>query len=370
MSEHKTHRTENDFKEFKRLEPSADNTKRDVAIRVSNLTIQFGKKKIVDNVSFEIRRGEINGFLGISGAGKTTIIRVLTCQINKKNWKGTVLINGLSPAMAGNKSKILSTIGYVPQLEEANIYYDLTPMQNVEIFASTFGISASAAKARAEELFKILDIPKDTWKNAATFMSGGEKKRLSVALGMINNPEILFLDEPTTGVDASKRFDILNYLKGINQKFGTTLLLITHDLEAANICDTVAILAGGKLVAFGNPAEFINSLPGNGRIIRLRIRDLDDAIIEKIAGIPFVAVISRVGNDTAELFIYGYESNYPLLVKTLIEMGIFPEEISQDKASFKRYFQLRIKSKSFFDALTAKENQKIEKNIDVEEENI
>jgi ABC-2 type transport system ATP-binding protein len=213
-------------------------------------------------------------------------------------------------------------------------------MQNVEIFASTFGLNKQEAKKKAEELFKILDVPKDTWNNKTMSMSGGEKKRLSVALGMINSPQILFLDEPTTGVDASKRFDILNYMKGINQKFGTTLLLITHDLEAANICDTVAILAGGKLIEFGNPIKFINSLPSNGRIIRIRIRDLEHKIIEKIESIEFVAVVSRVGNDTIEIFINGYDTNYSNLIKILIESGIHIEEVSQDRSSFKRYFQL------------------------------
>lgn len=324
---------------------------KEAVICVSKLSVKFGNNTVVDNVSFKIHRSEINGFLGISGAGKTTIIRVLTCQIAKKHWTGEVLINGLSPDIASNKSKILSRIGYVPQLEEANIYYELTPMQNVEVFGSAFGLDASESKKRAEELFTILDIPADTWNNASEFMSGGEKKRLSVALGMINSPEILFLDEPTTGVDASKRFDILNYLKGINQKFGTTLLIITHDLEAANICDTVAIMASGKLIDFGDPVKFINSLPGEGRIIRLVISGLNEEIIEKINEISFVATTSRVGNDTIEVFIYDFDTNYEFLIKTLIGMDIFPQEISQDKASFRRYFQLRVKSRSFFEQL-------------------
>ena len=172
-------------------------------IDVKNLNVSFGKKKIIHNVSFRVKKGEIIGFFGISGAGKTTIIRVMTCQINKKDWEGIVKISGLSPANKKNYQKILETIGYVPQLEELNLYYDLTPLVNVEIFASNYGMGKKKAQKVAEDLFSILEIPKDTWKKPLKRMSGGEKKRVSIALGLLHQPSILFLDEPTTGDSAS-----------------------------------------------------------------------------------------------------------------------------------------------------------------------
>ncbi len=169
-----------------------------IMVQVENLNVQFGKKHIVHDVSFNVGEGEIIGMFGISGAGKTTIIRVLTCQIEKKNWNDNVLVTGISPSKKGNHSKILSNIGYVPQLELLNLYFELNPMVNVEIFTSNYGMDKKEARKTAEKLFNILDIPKDTWKKRVKKMSGGEKKRLSMAIGLIHHPSVLFLDEPTT----------------------------------------------------------------------------------------------------------------------------------------------------------------------------
>jgi len=173
-------------------------TSENVMVQVENLTVQFGNKQIVHDVSFNVEEGEIIGMFGISGAGKTTVIRVLTCQIEKKNWTGKVLVTGLTPSKKKNHSQILSNIGYVPQLELLNLYFELNPMVNVEIFTSTYGMDKREAKLTAEKLFNILDIPKDTWKKRVKKMSGGEKKRLSMAIGLIHHPKVLFLDEPTT----------------------------------------------------------------------------------------------------------------------------------------------------------------------------
>ena len=167
-------------------------------VNVENLDVSFGNKQIIHKVSFQVKKGEIIGFFGISGAGKTTIIRVLTCQIAKKNWTGNVQVTGLTPANKKHHSKILSNIGYVPQLEELNLYYDLSPIANVEIFASCYSKKIKDAKKIAEDLFGILDIPEDTWEKPLKRMSGGEKKRVSMAIGLIHQPEVLFLDEPTT----------------------------------------------------------------------------------------------------------------------------------------------------------------------------
>ena len=174
---------------------------KDIIVNVKNLDVIFKKKKIIHDVSFQVYKGEIIGLFGISGAGKTTIIRVLTCQIMKKHWKGMVSVTDLSPRKKRDHSKILSNVGYVPQLELLNLYYDLSPLVNVEIFASNYGLKKKSAIKVAKDLFSILDIPEDTWKNPLEKLSGGEKKRVSMAIGLIHKPEILFLDEPTTLID-------------------------------------------------------------------------------------------------------------------------------------------------------------------------
>lgn len=313
-----------------------------IAISVQNLNITFGSKKVVKDVSFQVKKGEINGFLGISGAGKTTIIRVLTCQIPAKHWTGEVTVGGISPKKRANYGKILSKIGYVPQLEEANLYYDLTPYENLDIFASTYGLDKAAARQKADEIFKILAIPSDTVNNPVSNMSGGEKKRLSMALGMINAPEILFLDEPTTGVDASKRYEILNYLKRMNEKLKTTLMLITHDLEAAHICDTVAILKNGELIEYGAPKKLIESLPSKGQIVRLTFEILTEDMIDLIKKISFIKIVVRNGINTIEVFMDNFEQNLINLMDQLQKLHFKVIEMSRDIVSFQTYFQLRI----------------------------
>ncbi|MCK4480453.1 MAG: ABC transporter ATP-binding protein, partial [Candidatus Lokiarchaeota archaeon] len=291
-------------------------------VDVNNLNVKFGEKHVVNDVSFTVNKGEIIGLFGISGAGKTTIVRVLTCQIEKKHWTGNVMVTGLSPEKKSNHSKILSNIGYVPQLELLNLYFELNPMVNVEVFTSTYGMNKNKAKETAEKLFKILDIPRDTWKKRVEKMSGGEKKRLSMAIGLIHNPDVLFLDEPTTGVDASKRYDILSYLKKLNQKFNTTMFIITHDLEAALICDKVAILKDGRLLEFDTSQNLISSLPSEGLIARFTIEDLNEKLIAFIEKFPFIRRIIRVGNEAIEVLIENFEENLPKLIEYMVDNNI------------------------------------------------
>jgi ABC-2 type transport system ATP-binding protein len=325
-------------------------------IKVENLTVTFGEKEIIHKVSFEVEKGEIIGFFGISGAGKTTIVRVITCQIQKKNWMGNVDIARLSPTDKKNYSKILSKIGYVPQLEELNLYYDLTPFENIEIFASCYSIKGNNAKEIARELFTILDIPEDTWKHPVKMLSGGEKKRLSMAIGLIHKPEILFLDEPTTGVDAAKRYEVLTYLKKLNRRLGTTMFLITHDMEAALIVDKAAILREGRILEFDSNSNLISKLPSEGLVARLSIENLTEAKIRLIKQFPANLKIIRVGNEIIEVLMEDFEKNLPKLIQYIMENGLKIFSMSRDIASFRRYFQLRIQEEEEKDRLLTNDN--------------
>nr|MDO8085398.1 ABC transporter ATP-binding protein [Candidatus Sigynarchaeum springense] len=312
------------------------------SIVVDHLDVSFGKKKVISDVSFKIYKGEINGFLGISGAGKTTIIKVLTCQIPAKHWTGTVRVEGLDPAKPKNIQAILSKLGYVPQLEELNLYYELSPLDNVKVFAAAYGIPDSKVFELAEKYFTILDIPKDTWRHKVETMSGGEKKRVSIAIGLIHDPRLLFLDEPTTGVDASKRYDILNYLKKINRQLGTTMVIITHDLEAALICDTVSIIRLGKLLEHDTPLNLIQSLPSQGNILKITTPGLDNRVFRAMTKEPGVKHVMRAGNDTVEIFMEDVEHASAGLLERLVANGLAITEVTRERASFRRYFQLRI----------------------------
>ena len=328
-----------------------------VMVDVKDLNVIFDKNHIIHDVSFKVRKGEIIGLFGISGAGKTTIIRVLTCQIEKKNWNGNVRVTNFSPDKKRNHSIILKNIGYVPQLELLNLYYELTPMANIEVFSSTYGLDTKEAKTIAQDLFEILDIPSDTWDKRVKHMSGGEKKRLSMAIGLIHKPSILFLDEPTTGVDASKRYSILSYLKKLNQKLETTMFIITHDLEAALICDKTAILREGRLLEFDSPKNLINSLPSKGVVARFEINDLNEKKIAKINEFPPVRKVLRVGNEIIEILMDSFEKNLPRLIEYMIERGLIINSMSRDLASFRRFFQIRIQEEEEKETLNRDEGE-------------
>ncbi len=316
--------------------------KNEVVVEVDDLNVSFGKKRVVKNVSLTVNSGEIIGVFGISGAGKTTMIRVITCQLKKKFWTGTVKVTKLSAARNKNHSKILGNIGYVPQLEELNLYYDFKPYANIDTFASTYGMDVKKAKKVAEDLFTILDIPKDTWDKKLRKMSGGEKKRVSMALGLIHQPAILFLDEPTTGVDAYKRYSILTYLKKLNAQLGTTMFIISHDMECSLVCDKAAIMREGKLLEFGKPADLIASLPSNGVIASFTIEDLNKKKIEEIKEFSPIRNIIRAGNDVIEVLMDDYDENISDLVQHIMNAGIKITSMTKDVATFRRYFQIRI----------------------------
>ncbi len=322
----------------------------DHVVEIQNLNVRFGSKHVVKNVSFHVNKGNILGFMGISGAGKTTVVRVLIGQISSKNWDGNVTVAGFNPAKGKDQTKILGKIGYVPQLEEKNLYYDLTARKNIDIFAAMYGIPPAKARELGEKLFQILDIPKDTWDKHVKTMSGGEKKRLSMAIGLLHEPEILFLDEPTTGVDAAKRYEILNYLKKLNEKTHTTMVIITHDLEAALICDTTVLLKEGEVLAFDAPAKLIASLPSNGEVVRLRVSELNYKKMEILRAFPPVKYLLRVGNEDVEVFMDDLGSNITPLMQYLHQNNISVDGFTRDVASFKRFFQLRIQ-----ETATAKE---------------
>ncbi|MBD3228165.1 MAG: ATP-binding cassette domain-containing protein [Candidatus Lokiarchaeota archaeon] len=319
------------------------NVKKDITnkkiIKVDNLNLSFGKKHVLKDISFYCDKGDILGLMGISGAGKTTIVRVLASQIS--HFTGKVICAGID-LKSRKSSKVLEKIGYVPQLESLNLYHKFSALKNVRIFGSMYGLGKKASIEKGKEIFDILEIPEDTWKSKVKSMSGGEKKRVSIALGLINNPEVLFLDEPTTGVDASRRFDILNYLKKLNSETNITMVIVTHDLETANICDKVVMLKDGRVVDFDDPNELISKLPSRGEILRLKIEGLNNSIIKMIQKNSYVEYVLRVGKEDIEVYMHDIEKNTKNLVDQLIDNDILVNSVTRDDASFKRYFQIRM----------------------------
>lgn len=208
----------------------------------------------INNLSLSIKKGEIYGLLGPNGAGKTSLISTL-CGLIKPT-SGNFLINQLN--YKTNANKIKQIIGVVPQ--EYALYPTLTAYENLEYFGSMYGLKGNELKTKIEAALETLGLLKFANKKVGNF-SGGMKRRVNLIAGILHNPEILFLDEPTVGVDVQSKNVIIDYLINLNQ-LGTTIIYTSHHLsEAQNFCTKIAIIDNGKIFAEGTSDELIKSVP-------------------------------------------------------------------------------------------------------------
>jgi len=245
------------------------------ALVVDDLTRIFNKHLVaVDHVSFRVKEGEIFGFLGPNGAGKTTTINMLITVLKPNEGGATVC----GYDIAKKPSEVRNCIGVVPQEYTAD--EDLTGWENILLCADLYGIPRDVSKKRAEELFELVELAKFKDKQVATF-SGGMRRRLELACGLINRPHLFFLDEPTLGLDVQTRTATWNYIKLLKKEYGMTIFLTTHYLEEADmLCDRVAIIDHGKIVTIGTPEALKESLGGD--IMTVSINDGADVDISDI----------------------------------------------------------------------------------------
>ncbi len=218
-------------------------------IEVKGLTKKFGDFKAVDNVSFNVKKGEMFAFLGPNGAGKTTTIRMLTTLLHPD--EGTVSLNGFNPFK--QQDEVRKSFGIV--FQDPSLDNELTAFENLEFHSILYGVSKEKRKERIEYLLKFVGLfdRKDSY--VKTF-SGGMRRRLEIARGLIHHPKVLFLDEPTIGLDPQTRNHLWDYIKKLNQEEKMTVFLTTHYMEEAEkFSDTVAIIDKGKIVKQGSPKE-------------------------------------------------------------------------------------------------------------------
>jgi ABC-2 type transport system ATP-binding protein len=216
------------------------------AIEVLSLTKRFGDLVAVDHASFEVKKGEFFGFLGPNGAGKTTTIRMLTTLT--KPSEGTAKVFGFDVQREALLAK--GRMGIVPEI--SNIYDELSAWDNLLFTAELYHVGKSEAEKRAEELLGIFDLHEKKRGKARSF-SKGMRRRLAIAMGLMNKPELLFLDEPTSGLDVQSTLIIKDVVRDINRQ-GSTIFLTTHNIEEANIlCDRVAIIHKGRIAAIDTP---------------------------------------------------------------------------------------------------------------------
>lgn len=218
-------------------------------IRVENLVKSFGDFKAVNGVSFEVKAGEIFAFLGPNGAGKTTTIKMLTTLLHPTS--GTLTLDGLSPAQ--NQAEVRRRFGIV--FQDPSLDQELTAYENMEIHGELYSVPRKVRGPRIEELLRLFEL----WERKDAFVktfSGGMKRRLEIARGFLHTPKILFLDEPTLGLDPQSRNQLWNHVKHVNETEGVTVFLTTHYMdEADRVAHRIAIIDHGKIAAQGTSAE-------------------------------------------------------------------------------------------------------------------
>jgi ABC-2 type transport system ATP-binding protein len=290
------------------------------AIEVEHIVKKYGDFTAVDDVTFDVKEGEIFGLLGPNGAGKSTLIRMMTTLIPIT--AGTARIAGHDVQKDPDDAR--RAIGVIPQALTSDI--DLTVEENLTIYAKLYDVPAKQRKQSIDELLEMVDLTK--WRGAQTkTLSGGMRRRLEIARGLVHNPRIFFLDEPTTGLDPVSRVAVWEMLTNIKSKRQLTILITTHYMdEADRLCDRIAIVDHGKLVALDTPAALKASVPGSNVIEaqfdrppadwEQRLHGLDDVTSVQHEGAGMYRVLTGNGSrTTTELVELAVQQGVP--VKTL-----------------------------------------------------
>jgi ABC-2 type transport system ATP-binding protein len=286
------------------------------AIKVDALSKQFQKFKAVDNISFQIEEGEIFGFLGPNGAGKSTTMMILTTLL--KPTSGSAFVGGYD--VMSDAKKVREKIGYVQQ--EISVDEFLTGRENLYLHARINQIPNNLIKSRIDDVLELVELSER--KNEATLTySGGMRKRLDIANGLLSRPAVLFLDEPTVGLDIQTRRKIWGYIKKIRKDFGMTIFISTHYMEEAdNICDRIGIIDHGKIQVIDKPKSMKNRI-GN-EIISFNLvggKENQDTLIDQISKIEFV---KEVKNKQDFITVFSTKSNevIPKIFQASVSLGI------------------------------------------------
>jgi ABC-2 type transport system ATP-binding protein len=278
-------------------------------IEVKDLVLIYSDgTKAVDDISFDVQEGEFFGFLGPNGAGKSTTIKILTTLLRKTSGKVTVAGNDVEKdALA-----IRKIIGV--QSQETTVDGDLTGRENIELQGHFHQMDAGEIKQRADELIKLVGLETAANRRARNY-SGGMKKRLDLATALIHKPKLLFLDEPTTGLDPQSRSTIWSYLEKLNKEEGITIFLTTQYLEEADkLCKRLSIIDYGKIVASGSPLELKRQIGADSIRITLENCDKDrERAKEILKGMPEINQIM----DSEEC-ITVYAENAGLIIANIV----------------------------------------------------
>jgi len=275
---------------------------RRAAIAVENIVKRYGDFEAVKGVNFSVAEGEIFGLLGPNGAGKSTLIRMMTTLIPVTAGKAIVAGHDVSK----DPDDVRRMIGVIPQALTSD--QDLTLEENLLIYAKLYGVPRGERERNINSVLEAVDLTK--WRDAQTkTLSGGMRRRLEIARGLVHNPRIFFLDEPTTGLDPVSRIAVWEMLNNLKEQRHLTMLITTHYMdEADKLCDRIAIVDHGKMVALGTPVELKNSVAG-ANVVEVHFdRETEEwkERLERLNGVTsvqpessgFYRVITRSGSKT------------------------------------------------------------------------
>ncbi len=310
----------------------------DVILRTRDLQKSFTVKKervaAVAGVDLEVGAGEIFGFLGPNGAGKTTTLRMLATLLPVDHGEATVA--GFD--VKKRPKEVRKRIGYVSQLGGAD--NEATGYEDLILQGRLYGMSLGDTRSRVEELARMLQLEEFAHRKTKTY-SGGQLRRLNVACGIVHRPEVLFLDEPTTGLDPQNRANLWVLLRELRDA-GTTIFLTTHYLEEADVLsDRLAIMDNGKIVAEGTPRELKAQIAGDAIVVRPSIEVLDlDGVRTLLAAQPFV-LDALVEDDGVRLYVRDGSKALPQLFAVLEDARVVVEAVSLSQPSLDDVFLLQ-----------------------------
>ncbi len=276
----------------------------DALIHARGLTKRFANLVAVDAIDFDVERGEAFGFLGPNGAGKTSTMRMIGCVSSPSG--GTLRVLGMDPVQDG--PRIRARLGVVPQADTLDT--ELHVDENLFTYARYFGIPRDLARLRAQQLLDFVQL-KDRANDDVEFLSGGMKRRLTIARALVNEPELLLLDEPTTGLDPQARHLVWDRLYRLKQQ-GVTIVLTTHYMdEAEQLCDRLVVMDKAKIVAFGSPRSLIDQY-STREVLELRfpidtrpVLDKLDGLAERIEPLPDRVLLYTNDGEAAAVAVHG-----------------------------------------------------------------
>jgi lipooligosaccharide transport system ATP-binding protein len=307
-------------------------------IRARGLTKRFGQVTAVDGIDVEVRRGEAFGFLGPNGAGKSSTMRMIGCV--SRPTAGELSILGLDPHRDG--PSIRARLGVVPQLDSLD--EELNVRENLVIYGRYFGMSRAAVREKADELLEFAQLT-DRAASKVEPLSGGMKRRLTIARALVNDPEILLLDEPTTGLDPQARHVLWDRLFRLKRQ-GVTLVLTTHYMdEAEQLCDRLVVMDGGRIAAEGSPRELIERYSSR-EVVELRFEDDELGPVAAKAE----AAVARVADRTEELpdRVLVYTADGDAAVRAVEAAGLTPLSVLVRRSSLEDVF-LRLTGRTLVD---------------------